>query len=189
MSRDSPDGLPRKPPDESPCASGGLFECTLVFQCFFDVRSASLHVSLSAGWGAGGKSASSSVSCWAGVRRIYLALGPFVWGWWLAYERQWPWRHWGRSSGSRDTAAEWAQPPSRWRDQPAKQKQSCGQHIAQKQGAAQGPLRRPSQRGSADRTVRPERGPGLALPSYLLGCGFSGELSGFALDSGVPGRL
>lgn len=95
----------------------------------------------------------------------------------------------GQEQREQDTAAEWAQPPSRWRDQPDKQKQSCGQHIAEKRGAAWGPLRQPSQRGSVNRMVCSERGLGLALPSYLLGCGFSGELSGFALDSRVPGRL
>lgn len=30
-------------------------------------------------------------------------------------------------------------------------------------------------------------GSGLALPSYLLGCGFSGELSGFACIAGSQG--
>lgn len=63
-----------------------------------------------------------------------------------------------------DTAAEWAQPLSRWRDQPDKQKQSCRQHIAEKRGAARGPLRQPSQRGSMDRTVCSERGRGWHCP-------------------------
>lgn len=50
----------------------------------FDMSLALLNESRSAGCGAEWKSMFSSIHCWAGVRRIYAALGTFVWGQCLA---------------------------------------------------------------------------------------------------------
>lgn len=50
----------------------------------FDMSLASLNESLSAGCGAEGKSMFSFIHCWAGVRKIYVALGTFVSGQCLA---------------------------------------------------------------------------------------------------------
>lgn len=61
--------------------------CSL-FQCLFDMRSAMLNESQRA-W-LRGKSKFSCLCCRADVRRIYPALGTFVWEGWPLFKRQWP---------------------------------------------------------------------------------------------------